>query len=134
MTNEKFHPNVAGFPGVQYTEYMKKNHDEDFHAVSIMNTVSLLRGGIVAAKSTDSVEVALAMEGMKFASLAGEVEMRESDHQIQQPLFVSTWTKVNGKDVKYAQEKPIYGWKTNQKIDTYVASQPTSCDMKRPAR
>jgi branched-chain amino acid transport system substrate-binding protein len=84
------------------------------------------------AKTTDPVKVALAMEGMKLQSLNGEVEMRRSDHQIQQPLYIATWSKVNGKDVKYDQENTGYGWKTDQKLDTYVATQPTSCQMKRP--
>ena len=44
-----------------------------------------------------------------------------------------TWVKVNGKDVKYDQENTGYGWKTDQKIDAFVAAQPTSCQMKRPA-
>jgi branched-chain amino acid transport system substrate-binding protein len=39
---------------------------------------------------------------------------------------------VNGKDVKYDQENTGYGWKTVRKIETYVAAQPTSCQMKRP--
>ena len=55
------------------------------------------------------------------------------DHQLQQPLYIATWTKVNGKDVKYDQENTGYGWKTDQKIDAFVAAQPTSCQMKRPA-
>ena len=38
------------------------------------------------AKSTDPVKVAFAMEGMKVKSLNGEVEMRKTDHQVQQPL------------------------------------------------
>lgn len=73
------------------------------------------------------------MEGMKVKSLNGEVEMRKADHQLQQPLYIATWTKVNGKDVKFDQENTGYGWKTDQKIDAFVAAQPTSCQMKRPA-
>jgi branched-chain amino acid transport system substrate-binding protein len=84
------------------------------------------------ANSTDPVKVAFAMEGMKVDAINGEVEMRKSDHQLQQPLWISTWTKTNGKDVKYEQEKTGYGWKTDAKIETYVGTQPTSCQMKRP--
>jgi branched-chain amino acid transport system substrate-binding protein len=83
------------------------------------------------SKSTNPIKVAYALEGMKAKSLNGEVEMRKTDHQIQQPLYIATWTKVNGRDVKYDQENTGYGWKTDQKIDSYVAAQPTSCQMKR---
>jgi branched-chain amino acid transport system substrate-binding protein len=88
-----------------------------------------------AFKDTNSVEplkVARAMEGMKITSLNGDVEMRKADHQVQQPLYIATWSKVDGKEVKYDQENTGYGWKTDRKIDTYVASQPSSCQMKRP--
>ena len=82
--------------------------------------------------STDPLNVALAMEGMKVKSLNGEVDMRKSDHQAQQPLYIATWVKKNDTDVKFDQEGTGYGWRTNQKIDAYVAAQPTSCQMKRP--
>ncbi|MGH8808132.1 MAG: branched-chain amino acid ABC transporter substrate-binding protein, partial [Noviherbaspirillum sp.] len=67
-------------------------------------------------------------------SLNGDVEMRKTDHQLQQPLYVMTWTKLDGKKVKYDQENTGYGWRTEQKFDTHIAAQPTSCDMKRPAK
>jgi branched-chain amino acid transport system substrate-binding protein len=72
------------------------------------------------------------MEGMKLKSLNGEIEMRKSDHQLQQPLYVETWTKVNGKDVKYDQDNTGYGWRKDQKLESFVATQPTSCQMVRP--
>jgi branched-chain amino acid transport system substrate-binding protein len=71
---------------------------------------------------------------MKVKSLNGEVEMRKSDHQLLQPLYVSTWVKTNGKNVKYDQENTGYGWKNEQRIESFVSAQPTSCQMKRPAK
>jgi branched-chain amino acid transport system substrate-binding protein len=65
-------------------------------------------------------------------SLNGEVEMRKSDHQAQQSVTIAKWVKVNGKKVKYEQEKTGYGWETEEVIPAYVATQPTSCQMKRP--
>lgn len=49
-------------------------------------------------------------------------------------LYLLSWDKVNGKDVKYDMESTGLGWKTEKKIDAYVAAQPTSCQMKRPGR
>ena len=42
------------------------------------------------AQSNDPVKVARALEGMKMTTSLGEVEMRADNHQILQPLFVST--------------------------------------------
>ena len=77
-------------------------------------------------------KVAKALEGMKAESLNGTVEMRGSDHQAQQSLVVATWTKVDGKEIKFDQENTGFGWKTDALLDQYVAAQPTSCQMKRP--
>lgn len=129
-----FHPNIEGFPAREEIEAMRNKHDDDFVVVNTSLVVTLLQKGFQLAKSTDPVKVAFAMEGMKFKGLTGEFELRKSDHQLQQPLFIATWTKINGKDVKYDQEKTGYGWKTVYKLPPYVAAQSTSCDMKRPAK
>jgi branched-chain amino acid transport system substrate-binding protein len=47
------------------------------------------------AKSTDPVKVAAAMEGMKFKSFNGDVEMRKADHQLQQGLYITVWQKAD---------------------------------------
>jgi len=128
-----YHPNIEGFTGAAYTEVMNKKYGKDFLHLAASNGVEMLHQGFRDAKSTDALKVAYAMEGMKFKGLTGEMEMRKSDHQMLLPLYVANWTKVNGKDVKYDQEKTGYGWKTVQKLDSYVSAQPTSCQMKRPS-
>ena len=40
--------------------------------------------------------------------------------------------KVNGNDVKYDSENTGYGFAVTKKIDAWVATRPTSCQMKRP--
>jgi branched-chain amino acid transport system substrate-binding protein len=125
--------NNETYSGKEIVEEFKKRHHEDFYVMSTYTIVTMLSKAIKEAKSTDPVKVAFALEGMKVKSLNGEVAMRKTDHQLQQPLYIATWTKTNNTDVKFDQENTGYGWKTDRKIDAYVAAQPTSCDMKRPA-
>ncbi len=125
--------NNEGFAGKEIVEGFKKKYNDDYYAMATYTGIAMLAKAFNDAKTTDPVKVAFAMEGMKVKSLNGEVEMRKADHQLQQPLYIATWTKVNGKDVKFDQENTGYGWKTDQKIDAFVAAQPTSCQMKRPA-
>jgi branched-chain amino acid transport system substrate-binding protein len=124
--------NNEGFVGSDIANGFKQKFNDDFYVMDTYTVVSMLSKAIKDGKSADPVKVAFAMEGMKVKSLNGETEMRKSDHQVQQPLIVATWVKTNGKDVKYDQENTGYGWRTDQKIDTYVAAQPSSCQMKRP--
>ncbi len=125
--------NTETYSGKDLIEAFKKKYNDDYYAVTTYSALQLLGKGVVQAKSTDPVKVAFAMEGQKFKTLNGDVEMRKSDHQLQQPLYVATWVKANNKDVKFDQENTGYGWRTDQKIDAFVASQPTSCAMKRPS-
>jgi len=124
--------NSEGFPGKDIAEGFKKRYKDDYIGMSTFTAMAFLARAMVEAKSSDPLKVAFAMEGMKVQSLNGVVEMRKSDHQAQQPLYISTWTKTNGKDVRYDQENTGFGWKTSAKSDAFVGSQPTSCAMKRP--
>ena len=129
-----WHPNNETFSGREIVEAFKKKYNDDYYMMATYSVVSMLSKAVKESRSTNPVKVAYAMEGMKIKSLNGEVEMRKTDHQAQQPLYIATWTKLNGKDVKYDQESTGYGWRTDQKVDSYVASQPTSCQMGRPAK
>ena len=124
--------NNETFAGKDIVEGYKKKYNDDFYTAQTHSSIGMLAQAIKASGSTDPVKVAFAMEGAKFQSLNGGVTMQKADHQLQQPLYIATWTKVNGKDVKYDQENTGYGWRVEKKIDAYVAGQPTSCQMKRP--
>ena len=114
-------------------EGFKKKFNDDYYVMATYTAFKFLSEAMKKAKSTDPLKVAFAMEGLKVQSLNGEVEMRATDHQAQQSVYISSWQKVDGKTVKYDQENTGYGWRTEAKLDSYVASQPTSCQMKRPA-
>jgi branched-chain amino acid transport system substrate-binding protein len=128
-----WHVNNETFAGKDWVEGFKKKYNEDYYMMAGEMIFQMVGKAIRQTKSTDPVKVAFAMEDMKHNAPSGEVVMRKSDHQLQQPLYLLTWAKANGKDVKYDQENTGYGWKTDKKLDAYVASQPTSCQMKRPA-
>ncbi|CAJ0679372.1 branched-chain amino acid ABC transporter substrate-binding protein [Ralstonia mannitolilytica] len=124
--------NNNGFKGADIVEGYKKKYNDDFYLMASYTGIAMLAKAIKETKSAEPAKVAKAFEGMKVDSLNGTFEMRASDHQGQQPLYIATWKKVDGKDVKFDQENTGYGWKTDAVLDAYVASQPTSCQMKRP--
>ena len=127
-------PNNESFSGKEYVENFKKKFNDDFYVQDINTVVQMVAKAAKDTNSADPVKIAFAMEGMKVKAINGEVEMRAADHQLQQPLYISTWTKVDGKKIKYDQENTGYGWSNDVKIEPYVATQPTSCQMKRPAK
>jgi branched-chain amino acid transport system substrate-binding protein len=98
---------------------------------SVYHAFSMLTDAFVKTKSTDPVKVAAALEGMKFKSFNGEVEMRKADHQLQQGLFISKWEKAGGK-FPLDSENTGYTFVPVKYYEPFVASTPTSCQMKRP--
>jgi branched-chain amino acid transport system substrate-binding protein len=129
-----WHPNIEKFPGSNLVDSMKAKFKDDYYTLQTYTGLQILAEAMKRSKSTDPVKVAFAMEGIKMPSLTGEIEMRATDHQLQQNVYIATWTKTDGKGVKYDQENTGYGWKSNVMLPSYVAAQPTSCQMKRPAK
>lgn len=77
------------------------------------------------------MKVAAAMSGLRFQGFGGEVEMRKADHQLQQALYLSEWARANAKN-PYTVENTGFDFQELRMIPAYVASTPTSCQMKRP--
>ena len=124
------HYNMGGQMGKWMTEYKTKFND-DFYTGSMIHIPKILGEAMAKAKSTDPVKVAAAMEGLKFTSYNGEVEMRKTDHQMQQPLFVTVWQKAD-KKFAYSPENTGMTLAVVKEFPAYIASTPTSCQMKRP--
>ena len=124
------HSNYTGFMGKLTGDYQKKFGD-DFYTFSIYNGIVMMSEAIAKAKSTDPVKVAAAMSGLRFKGFNGDSEMRKSDHQMQQGLYITKWQKVD-KQNPYSVEKTGYTFAPVKYIESYVASTPTSCQMKRP--
>ncbi len=123
------HANHTGELGQMGQDFFKK-FDDDYYTYATYNGIQLLGGAMAKAKSTNPVAVAKAMEGLTVKSFAGEVTMRASDHQLQQSMFVTKWQKA--KKGEYSVEKTGYTFAPIKQMDAYVASTPTSCQMKRP--
>ena len=124
------HSNYTGELGAIMKEF-KQKYNDDFYTFAIYNGVVLLSEAMNKAKSTDPMKVAAAMEGLSFKGFNGDSQMRKSDHQLQQGLFISKWQKVDAKNT-YSVENTGYTFAPVKYIDGYIASTPTSCDMKRP--
>ncbi len=125
------HSNHSGEIGAMAADFKKKFND-DYYTFATYNGIHLLGAAMAKAQSTNPVKVAAAMEGLSFKSFAGEVQMRKSDHQLQQSMFITKWQKVD-KANPYSVENTGYTFVPIKQMEPYVASTPTSCQMKRPA-
>jgi len=100
------HYNMGGEIQKLADQYKAKFND-DLYTTDIYTVYAALTEAFVRTKSTDPVKVAAVMEGMKFKSYNGDVEMRKNDHQLQQGLYISRWEKAGGK-YPYSPENTGY--------------------------
>lgn len=124
------HYNMGGQMGAWMKEFNEKFKD-DFYTGSVIAIFTSLGEAMAKAKSTDPVKVAAALEGLKFKSFNGEVEMRKTDHQLQQALYMTVWQKADAK-FPYSPENTGMTLAPVRTFESYVSSTPTSCQMKRP--
>jgi branched-chain amino acid transport system substrate-binding protein len=94
----------------------------------LRNTFLLLDAAAKKAKSNDPAKLARALEGMKLPTPVGEMQMRADNHQLLQPLFVSTLSDKT----KYDIEGTGLGFVTDAKLDAQSTALPTTCKMQRP--
>jgi branched-chain amino acid transport system substrate-binding protein len=122
---------VADNKAEKFANDYKAKFKGDFYYNTAKTELEMLAKAINEAKSTDPLKVARVLEGMKYQSDTGEVWMRADDHQIMQPIYIATFSKV-GKGVKYDVENTGFGWKTDVRIEAKDTVMPTTCKMERP--
>jgi branched-chain amino acid transport system substrate-binding protein len=130
-----FHSNIGGTATVANVEAYRKRYPDskdDYYWTTIMTAVDMVTRAMEQAKSTDPTKVALVLENLKGQQESGEVYMRADNHQLIQPIFVSTFSKANGKDVKFDVERTGFGFKTDARIEAKDTVLPTTCKFQRP--
>jgi branched-chain amino acid transport system substrate-binding protein len=124
----------VGSTGEKIVVEFKNKYKDDWYTMATYTVIKALAEAFNKTKSVEPIKVAYALEGLKFPSVNGEIEIRNTDHQIQQPLHIASWQKVDGKKVRFDSENTGLGWRTEKVLDSFVAAQPTSCNMQRPAK
>jgi branched-chain amino acid transport system substrate-binding protein len=116
----------------KWQDEFKAKYNDDFYTSATIRIFQTLGAAMAKAKSTDPVKVAAALEGIKVETFNGEVEMRKTDHQLQQPLYMEVWQKAD-KKYPYSPENTGMTLAPLKEYPNYVSSTPTSCQMKRPS-
>ena len=135
----EYHSNVANNKAAKWdADYRKQapKGNPDFYFLRGKIMWEMLAKAINQAKSAEPKAVAYALEGMRHQADLGEVEMRKSDHQLIQPLYVFTLHKTAAKggpkEAKIDMEGSGLAPVTDARLEAFTSAQPTSCQMKRP--
>ena len=126
----EWHNNVLPTADPDQLAYEKRftGKEDNFSYWRLKTMFEMLAEAMKKAKSNDPVKVARALEGLKYRTALGEVEMRADNHQLLQPMFVSTMSDK----VKYDVEHTGLGFVTNGRVEAKDTALPTTCAMERP--
>jgi len=117
-----------------YQKKYSNNGDVPYYYGRIRTEMNMLAEAIEKAGSDNPKDIAFALEGMEHMTPYGKVTMRAEDHQLIQPLYISTYAKAGEGTVKYDAENTGIGFKTIKRIEAADTAMPTTCDMERPKR
>lgn len=129
----RWHPNLPFEDENRVAEEYKRRFGLDYYSMPLNNLFAMLVTAMERAGSTDALRVAYALEGVRARSSMGEAWMRPEDHQLFEPLYILTITRLNGRDVKYRLENTSLGTRTDARIEAREMMLPTRCRMERPA-
>ena len=134
----EWHSNVGEPSTDAMARDYKARFGEDYYFFRISTLAGMLAAAIGRSGSPDPLGVARALEGMRHATPLGEVQMRAADHQLLQPLYLSTLVRSEAhggpRGVRNDVEGTGLGFRTDARIEPYVTAQPTSCAMSRPVQ
>jgi branched-chain amino acid transport system substrate-binding protein len=129
----EWHPNVGGKDSDAYVDEFRaklENPREDTQYLRARILVEMLVQAIEKANTTEASAVAKALSGAQWRNGFHSALMRASDHQLQQPLYVSVM-QYKGAGVKYDAEQSGYGFKTERFLSAEQASLPSTCVMNK---
>ncbi len=127
-----YNANPASERGLKYLGGYRDKYKEDYIQSQHGVLIEMLAQAIDRARSSDPEKVARALEGMNYDWLYGNVQMRADNHQLIQPLFISSVAKVDGKKLRFDADRTGMGWQVEQRIEGKDTMMPTTCKMERP--
>lgn len=138
----EWHPNVGDKASEQFYKAFRQRFprpEDDYLHARMQLMVEMLVAAMEKAGTDEPRAVALALEDLRLdgrpLGVAHQGWMRPTDHQLQQPLYVSIMRRAGDTGVPHDNEGSGYGFRTLRYLDAAQAELPeTACRMKRPAR
>ncbi|CUH65408.1 Leucine-, isoleucine-, valine-, threonine-, and alanine-binding protein precursor [Thalassovita gelatinovora] len=112
--------------------YEAKYSESNYYYQRIDNAMHMLAMAAEKADSIDPVDVAFALEGMTYEGPTGTLTMRADNHQVLQPMFMSTFSD----NVARGVDNGPFGWVADDaaRIEAEDTRTETTCQMTRPSK
>ena len=125
----EWHANVPNIGMDDIVRRFKAQHrDLDYYYYRVKVMFDMLKKAMDDTRAADPRTVATALEGMDIPIETGRAQMRRDNHQLIQPLYISTLSE----GVTFDVDNTGFGFKTDVKIEGPATAMPTTCQMRRP--
>jgi len=126
----EYHANV-GVPELEKmaAEFEAKYTNNQFYYQRVVNEIDMLAAAMKQANSSDPAKVGRVLSTMVHKTPLGDVTMREDNHQLLQPMFVSELEP----GMKFTFPDNKMGFKTVSRIEAETLRLPTTCKFQPPA-
>lgn len=128
-----WHANIGANLLDQFAVAYREKHGEDWNGLPGYVAIQMLVASMEISRSTDPLQVALALEGLSFLGATGPIAIREDNHQLLQPLFVARLSRAGSGGAKSAAFGSNNGWGTVLRFEPDEIYLDTACDMQRPS-
>jgi len=126
----EYHANL-GIPELEKiaAEFEAKYTNYQFYYWRVVNEIDMLAAAMKQADSSDPAKVGQVLSTMVQKTPLGDVTMREDNHQLLQPMFVSELEP----GMKFTFPDNKMGFKTVSRIEAATQRLPTTCKFQPPA-
>lgn len=128
-------PNVSGKASADFYKAFRQRFpqpSDDYVHMRMQLMIESLVQAIEAAKTTNAVAVARALEQVKTSKFGQKGFMRAVDHQFQQSLVVGLMDHQGEQGVPFDVEGSSYGFRIIKSLTPEAAQLPAACHMQRP--
>lgn len=125
----EWHANIENIGMDPVVTNFKKQYNLDYYYFRVKVMFDMLAEAMKKAGSAEPRAVAMALEGLEIDTPTGKAVMRQDNHQLLMPLYISTFSE----NVKFDLENTGFGFKTDTRIEGEATRTPTTCRMQRPA-
>ena len=125
----EYHANL-GIPELEkMAAEFEAKYGNQFYYWRVVNEIDMLAAAIKQANSSDPAKVGQILSTMVQKTPLGDATMRQDNHQILQPMFVSELEP----GMKFTFPDNKMGFKTISRIEAEAQRQPTTCKFQPPA-
>ena len=125
----EWHGNVGAAPIEEMAAAFEKQYGQAFYYWRIVNMLDMTAAAMKSANSSDPVAVGRALAGMDRATPLGASLMRADNHQLLQPLYISSLEP----GTKSVFPEVNMGFRTIGRIEPEATRMATTCSLVNPS-